>query len=109
MLTVWPPATGPELGETLLTEGAGARYVNLSLAEVGLVLAGVVTVTSTAPGEPAGDEAVMDVALFTVNESAGVAPKLTVVAPVNPAPVMFTIVAPFVEPVAGEMLHTCGP
>ena len=25
MVTVWPPATGPELGETVLTVGAGAR------------------------------------------------------------------------------------
>ena len=101
--------TGPELGETLLTEGAGARKVKWSAADVALVAAGVVTVTSTVPGEAEGEVAVMDVALFTVNESAGVLPKLTVVAPVKPEPVMFTVVPPLVDPVAGATLVTCGP
>ena len=42
----------------------------------------MVTVTSTVP-VPAGEVAVMLVALFTVNEAAAVAPKLTALAPVK--------------------------
>ena len=109
MVTVWPPATGPELGETLLTVGAGARYVNRSFTDVALVPAAVVTVTSTLPGVPAGEVAVMEPSPFTVNESAGDVPKLTLVAPVKPAPLMVTVVAPLVPPLFGEMPVTCGP
>ena len=63
---------------------------------------------STVPAEPAGDTAVIEVALVTVNEVAAVVPNFTVVAPVNPVPVMTTLVVPDNGPVAGEMLVTVG-
>ena len=39
--------------------------------------------------------------LVTVNEVAGTVPKLTAVAPVNPDPVMVTVVPPATGPAAG--------
>jgi hypothetical protein len=77
-----------------------------SAAPVALVPPGVVTVTSTAvPDVPAGEVAVMVVALLTLNDAA-VAPKLTAVAPVKFVPVMVTSV-PF-GPDAGATLVTVG-
>lgn len=52
--------------------------------------------------------ALIDVALLTVNEGAGVVPKVTLVAPVKPVPVMFTAVPPAVGPDTGEMPVTVG-
>ena len=69
---------------------------------------GVVTVTSTVPAAPAGDVAVIDVALFTVKLAAAVAPNFTLVAPVKPVPVMATLVPPAVGPPTGEMEVTMG-
>ena len=63
--------------------------MNWSAAMVAEVPPGVVTVTSTVP-VPAGEVAVMEVALLTVNAVAAVAPNLTAVAPVKPVPVMVT-------------------
>ena len=67
----------------------------------------VVTLTSTVP-VPAGEVAVIDVAELTVKPVAGVAPKLTAVAPVKPVPVMVTEVPPAVGPVVGEIEVTVG-
>ena len=67
----------------------------------------VVTVTSTVPA-PAGEVAVMEVALFTVKLVAAVAPNFTAVAAVKPVPVMLTIVPPAVGPLVGAMPVTVG-
>jgi hypothetical protein len=56
IVTGVPPTSGPEPGETEVTVG-GALYWNWSLREVAEVPLGVVTVTSTEPGLPAGDVA----------------------------------------------------
>jgi hypothetical protein len=65
--------------------------VNLSLTVVAEVPLGPVTVTSTVP-VPAGTVAVMEVSEPTVKLVAGVVPKFTAVAPVNPPPTTFTTV-----------------
>ena len=62
---------------------------------------------STVP-VPAGDVAVIEVAELTVKPVAGVAPKVTAVAPVNPVPVMLTEVPPAVGPEVGEIRVTVG-
>ena len=67
----------------------------------------VVTVTSTVPA-PAGEVAVMEVALFTVKLVAGVAPNFTAVAAAKPVPVMLTTVPPAVGPLVGAMPVTVG-
>ncbi len=64
------------------------------------------TVTSTVP-VPAGDVAVIDVALFTVNVAA-VAPNFTAVAPVKLVPVTLTLVPPVVAPDDGLNPVTVG-
>ena len=56
--------------------------------------------TSTVP-VPAGDVAVIDVALLTVNVVAAVAPNFTAVAPVKLVPVIVTDVPPAVGPELG--------
>ena len=54
---------------------------------------GVVTVTSAIP-EPAGEVAVILISELTVKLVAAVEPNLTAVAPVNPVPVIVTVVPP---------------
>ena len=63
---------------------------------------------STAPALPAGDVAVIEVALLTVNEVAAVAPNFTAVAPVKLVPVMVTDVPPSVVPAVGLIEVTVG-
>ena len=58
-----------------------------------LVPASVVTVTSTVP-TPAGEVAVIWVALSTVKEPAALLPNLTAVAPEKLVPVMVTLLPP---------------
>ena len=58
---------------------------------------------STEPALPAGEVAVIEVWLFTVNEDAAVVPKLTAVAPVKLVPVMTTLVPPAVDPPVGDI------
>ena len=65
------------------------------------------TVTSTVP-LPAGEVAVIEVALLTVNEVAAVAPNFTAVAPVKLVPVMVTEVPPAAGPVVGLTIVTVG-
>jgi hypothetical protein len=74
---------------------------------VALVPPGVVTVMSTVP-VPAGAVAVTEVAEFTVNVVALVAPNFTAVAPEKLVPVMVTEVAPVVGPDVGEIDVTVG-
>ena len=64
--------------------------------------------TSTVPAEPAGDVAVIDVALFTVKEVALVLPNFTAVAPVKLVPVIATLVPPAVGPLVGLTPVTVG-
>jgi hypothetical protein len=82
--------------------------VNLSAALVAEVPAIVATVTSTVPADPAGDTAVIDDALTTVYEVAAVVPNITLLAPINPVPVIVTDVPPAVLPVDGEIAVTVG-
>jgi len=60
----------------------------------GLLPAGVVTTTLTAPAAPAGVVAVMVVALTTETPVAAAPPKVTPVAPVKPVPAIVTLVPP---------------
>src|SRR5580693_4381358 len=98
--TVVPPALGPVEGLTPVTVGGGGGlYVNWSLMLVALVPPPFETVTSTTPDAPAGEVAVMEPGLFTVNAVAGFPdPKSTVVAPVKLVPVMATEVPPVLGP-----------
>ena len=73
-----------------------------------LVPPGVVTVMSTAPALPAGDVAVIEVALLTVNDVAAMAPNFTAVAPVRLVPVIVTDVLPSVVPEVGLIEVTVG-
>jgi hypothetical protein len=83
--------------------------VNSSADEVALVPDGVVTTTSTVPAAVvAGLVAAIEVAESTVYEVAGVLPKRTAVAPVNPVPEMVTTVPPVVGPELGERPVTVG-
>ena len=66
----------------------------------------VVTVTSTVP-VPAGDVAVMDVAVFAVTVAVTV-PNFTAVALPRLVPVIVTEVPPAAKPVTGEMPVTVG-
>ena len=69
--------------------GAGA-YVKPAKEAVVANDPGAVTLTE--PEAPAPTTAVICVLLLTVKEVAAVPPKLTAVAPVNPVPVMITLV-----------------
>ena len=78
-----------------------------SAAEVADVPPAVVTRTSTVP-VPAGAVAVIWVAELTVKPVAGVAPKLTAVAPLKFVPVIVTVVPPATGPEVGEIDVTVG-
>ncbi len=62
-LTGVPAAVGPELGETASTIGVNVKR---SLLDTALVAALFVTVTSTLPGAPGGESAVIEVCELTV-------------------------------------------
>ena len=106
MVTGVPPAAGPLFGEIDVTDGA-ARKVNWSAALAALVPPEFVTVTSTVP-LPAGEVAVIDVALLTVNEVAAEPPNCTAVARIKLLPVMVTGVPPAAGPLFGEIEVTDG-
>jgi hypothetical protein len=82
--------------------------VNLSAALVALVPPGVVTVTSTVPRVPAGEVAVIEVGLFTVNFAAALLANFTALAPANPVPVIVTDVPPVLGPEVGLTPVTVG-
>jgi hypothetical protein len=67
-----------------------------------------VTVTVTAPEDPAGVLAVMVVLLTTVTFVAGVPPNVTVAPDPKLVPVMVTAVPPAVDPLFGDTLVTVG-
>jgi hypothetical protein len=105
-----PPVDGPEIGLTPPTVGGPvtSAYVNRSAAVTGLVPAGVVTRTSTAPAAPAGAVTVMDVALNAVTLPAA-APKVTTGVPgVKLEPPMVTTAPPASGPVFGLTDATAG-
>src|SRR5258708_34269911 len=72
-----------------------------------LVPPAVVTVTSTVP-TPAGEVAVIWVALLTVKDPAALLPNLTAAAPEKLVPVMVTLLPPGIGPVFGLTLATVG-
>src|SRR5258708_20924111 len=106
MVTLLPPDVGPVFGLTLVTVRAGTQ-LNSSLQIMSLVPSSLDTNTSTVP-TPAGEVAVIWVALLTVKEAAALLPKLTAVAPEKLVPVMVTLVPPDVGPVFGLTLVTVG-
>jgi hypothetical protein len=82
--------------------------VKWSADDTGLVPAGEVTVTSTAPAAPAGATAVIEVAELTVKLVAGVVPKRTEPTSTRPEPVMWTEVPPATAPWYGATLVIAG-
>ena len=82
--------------------------MNRSAALVALVPAPVVTVMSTVP-LPAGEVAVIEVELLTVNDVALVLPNLTAVAPLRLEPEIVTLVLPASGPSFGTTPLTVGP
>src|SRR3974390_3166279 len=81
--------------------------MNWSETDVGDVPPGVVTLTSTVP-VPAGEVAVMEVALWTTTLVAAMVPKWTAVAPVKAVPVIVPLVPPASGPALGATLVTVG-
>ena len=77
IVTEVPPAVVPDVGETLVNDGAETVYVYVPVA----VSPGVVITMLTVPAIPAGVVAVIDLLLTTVNEVATVPPKVTGVRP----------------------------
>jgi len=104
-VTLVPPAEDPVFGLRPVTVG---RNLKRSTFETTLVPPGVVTLTSTVPAASVGETAVIEVAEFTVKLVASAEPNLTEVAPVNPTPVMVTVVPPDTGPWVGDSLVTAG-
>ena len=67
----------------------------------------VVTITSTVP-VPAGEEAVIEVALAKTTSVAGVEPKSTMELLVKPVPLIVTLVPPAAGPLSGLTEVTVG-
>jgi len=84
--------------------------VNWSAGDVALVpVPGTVTVTSTVAAGWAGLVATIWLSEPKVmGEGAGTVPNITLVASVNPVPLMTTVVPPSVGPVEGEIPVTVG-
>src|SRR5579863_9505880 len=108
MVISWPPAVGPEDGLTLVTVGAPTKVYS-SAVTTSDSPPGVVTRTSTVvPAVPAGAIAAIWPSLVTVKPAAGVPPKLTAVAPVNPLPLICTALPLVVGPWLGTRPLTAG-
>lgn len=107
IVTLVPPAAGPDDGLTPVTVGGGTN-VNLSAEVVAVVPPGVVTVTSCAPALPAGETAVSWVGEMGVTTAALDPPNLTPVALARLVPVIVTTVPPSVGPDAGLTPVTVG-
>ena len=70
---------------------------------------GAVITMFTEPADArAGVTAVIEVSEFTVNDAAGVPPKVTAVAPVNPVPEIVTVVCTNTGPDAGVTFVNVG-
>src|SRR5439155_921443 len=107
MVTAVPPVVGPDAGATLLTVGAGPRYVK-PLASVPFCASGLVTVTLTAPAACAGVVAVIVELFTTLTPVAALPPTLTVAPVTKLAPVIVTAVPPVVGPEEGATVLTVG-
>jgi hypothetical protein len=107
MTTEIPPVMGPDPGDTSVTVGM-AKYVNRSLELVFEVPPGLVTVTSTVDAPSADVSAVMEDALSTVNDEAGIAPNVTLLTAAKLVPLMVTDVPPATGPAPGATLETVG-
>ena len=103
-LSVCPPAMGPP---SLLSELMLGCETNANGTTLVLVPHALLTTTLTSETGLAGAVAVMDVSL-TIVKVAGRPPKVTVVAPVNPVPVIVTAVEPSAAPVEVESEVTTG-
>ncbi len=90
----------------LVTVGVG-MYMDWSAALVVEVPPGVGTITSTMPF-PVGLTTVICVSLTMVKFVTAAAPNETLVAQLNPLPVMVTLVPPPAGPLIGLMLDTDG-
>jgi hypothetical protein len=110
MVTLVPPAAGPEDGPIDETDGgalAGNSYLNPSVRRP-LWPSGFVTTMSAAPAERAGVVAVIDVALATWIPVAAAPPMVTVAPATKPVPVMVTASPPVVVPNDGAMVDNVG-
>ena len=107
IVTLVPPAPGPDDGLTPLTAGGGTN-VNLSAELVALVPPGVVTLTSCAPAVPAGETAMICVGEIGVTTAALDPPNLTALGLARFVPVIVTTVPPSVGPDVGLTPVTVG-
>jgi len=105
MVTVVPPAAGPDAGDTPAIEGAATNVK--AAARVPLWPSGFVTVTAAVP-EPAGVTALIVVLLTTFTAVAALVPTVTVAPTVKPVPVIVMAVPPAAGPDAGATLVTEG-
>ncbi len=101
IFTVVPPLVDPEVGVSEEMVGVGALKVYVSPVPDVAVPPGVVSWTLTAPDTPDFVTALTIVGLVTVKLDAVVDPNLTAVAPMNPVPVIVTVVPPLVVPEVG--------
>jgi hypothetical protein len=107
MVTVVPPAAGPEIGEMLLTVIEDVPKLK-ALARVALAPSGLVTATLTDPAACPGVVALSWVELTKETLDAGLPPKETVAPLVKLDPVTVTVVPPVVAPEFGETLLMVG-
>jgi hypothetical protein len=106
IVTVFPPASGPEFGIKELIDGwETALYVYET--PVTPSPAGPDTVTVTVP-LPGGAVAVIEASETTENLGAGVVPKFTLVAYVKPVPINATLFPPAAGPLLGFKAVTAG-
>ncbi len=68
----------------------------------------IVTIRLTVPALPAGVVHVIEVSVVTEKLATSEVPKVTLVAPVNPVPVIITDVPPAVVPEVGDTDDTTG-
>src|SRR5262249_12235010 len=104
MVTGVPPAAGPLLGVTLVTDGALLK-LSLALAVEGRGAAGPVASARLGPG---GEVQVMVVAFMSSTLVAALPPKATVAPLTKPVPVRVTGVPPAAGPLLGLTLVTVG-
>ena len=98
IVIVVPPATGPEIGVTVVMVGS-ATYVNAAVLVA--VPPTVVTATSFTPAAPAGVTAVMEVELTTTTLVAATPPTFTVVPARKLVPVRVRVVPAAIGPALG--------
>ena len=103
IVIVVPPATGPEIGATVVMVGR-ATYVNAAVLVA--TPPAVVTTTSLAPTKPAGVFAVIEVAVATTLVAA--VPPIFTVAPIKLVPAIVIDVPAVSGPDVGETLAMVG-